>query len=303
MNNLGYSKPLFILPFDHRGSFVKGLIGKEESLLTSDDRNYIISQKKIIYNAFKKAIQKKIIKDNAAILIDEEFGDEIIKDANLNGINVILTTEKSGEQEFTFQYPNFEEHIEKYKPAFAKVLIRYNPDQEIASKKRQQKELKRLSDYCHKSGHKFFLEPLIPATVDQLTKAGGNQDEYIKSQRPFLAARAIGELQEAGVEPDVWKLEGTTKKEGYEKIVEAAIRDGRDNVGVVILGGGKEQELVEEWIKIAAKIKGIIGFAVGRTVFWQPLMDLKEGKINQEEAVSRIANNFIHFYDLFISNN
>ncbi|MFH1186615.1 MAG: DUF2090 domain-containing protein [Candidatus Levyibacteriota bacterium] len=294
----GYTKNLFILPFDHRGSFVKKLLGKEGSL-TPEDKDYIISQKKIIYQAFKKAIKEKVPKENAAILIDEEFGDEILKDASLNGINIILTVEKSGQKEFTFEYDDFENHIEKYNPSFVKVLIRYNPDDDNLSKKRQQEKLKKLSDYCAGKNNKFLLEVLVIATKEQLLKANGSKKEYINSQRPFLAARAIEELQNSGIEPDVWKLEGTESRTGYEEIVKIATREKRDQVGVIVLGGGQEREEVERWIKIAREVKGIIGFAVGRTIFWQPLLDLKSGKITKEETIHKISENFTYFTNIF----
>ena len=128
-NNLGYNKSLFILPFDHRSSFSK----------IFQDKDSIVSAKWIIYEAFKKALSDGIPKDSAAILVDEEFGDKILLDAKNNGFTTILTTEKSGQKEFTLEYGSeFAKHIEKYKPTFAKALIRYNPEDKNDSKVRQQ---------------------------------------------------------------------------------------------------------------------------------------------------------------------
>ena len=296
----GYTKKLFILPFDHRSSFTKGLVGKEDGLLTPQEKDYIISQKKLIYKAFKKAVENKVPKDQAAILVDEEYGDEILKDANLHGFNVLLTTEKSGQKEYAFQYgENFGEHIKKYSPLFAKALVRYNPEDSKDSKKRQQQNLKTLSDFCHSNSMKLLIEPLVPPTEEQLVKAGGDKEAYINTQRPFLAAKLILEFQDNGIEPDVWKMEGTKNKEGYEEMVKAAKREKRENVGIVVLGGGQSREVVEEWIRVAAQIEGIIGFAVGRTIFWQPLLDLKERKISEDGAIMQISNNFINFYEIF----
>ena len=301
-NNLGYNKPLFILPFDHRSSFIKGLLQKEESQLLSEDREFVKNQKQLIYQAFQKAIELGVSKEEAAILVDEEYGEEILKDASVHAFNVLLTTEKSGQKEYAFQYgENFGEHIKKYNPLFAKALIRYNPQDSNDSKKRQQQTLKMLSDFCQNNSIKFLIEPLIHPTEDQLAQAGGDKEKYIDFQRPFLAVKLIEELQDSGVEPDVWKIEGTKNREGYEAMVKAAQRNNRNNVSIVVLGGGQSKEIVEEWIKITAGVEGIIGFAVGRTVFWQPLLDLKEGRINDKTTIDQIADNFLHFYNLFKS--
>src|SRR5262249_35764038 len=84
---------------------------------------------------------------------------------------------------------------------------------------------------------------------------------------PGLMGRAIQELQDAGVEPDVWKIEGLDLTEDCEKAVAAARRGGRDKVGCIVLGRGEDDKKVGEWLETAARVPGFIGFAVGRTVF------------------------------------
>lgn len=281
INNLGYTKPLFILPFDHRSSFEK----------IFSTKNDIIAAKWIIYEAFKKAVESGILKQEAAILVDEQFGDKILRDAKRKGFTTLLTTEKSGQKEFDFEYGSkFAKHIEKYQPTFVKALIRYNLEDEEDSKTRQQQKLKILSDYCHNHGHKFLLEVLIEPK---------ESSEQYKGVRPKLAVKVIEEVQNAKVEPDVWKLEGMSDIKDYEAVVNQARSDGRDKVGIVVLGRGENREQVENWVVVGAKVNGVIGFAVGRTVFWQPLVNFKNGKISREKAVETISNNFLHFYRIF----
>jgi myo-inositol catabolism protein IolC len=276
MFNLGYQKNLFILPFDHRTSFAK-LFGFTGPHLSSKEKEAIILAKGIIYSAFKKAVEQGVPKENAAILVDEEYGDGIIQDAKNNNYNVILTTEKSGQDEFNFEYKElFTEHIEKYKPNFVKALIRYKLGIDCL-------RLKMLSDYCHKTGYKFILEVLTEN----------------KTEKEAIAA--IGELQKAGIEPDIWKLEGMETEQEYQNIVSQTQSGNRQDVKVVVLGRGEKQETVEKWIKIAGKVKGIVGFAIGRTIFWEPLLLYRNGKINKEEAAELICNNFLHFYHIFMN--
>ncbi|OGH17330.1 MAG: hypothetical protein A3C22_02045 [Candidatus Levybacteria bacterium RIFCSPHIGHO2_02_FULL_37_10] len=302
MNNLGYDKLLFILPFDHRSSFEKGMFGVEEKDLTSEIIERIKKEKQIIYEGFVKAVSEKISKELAGILVDEQFGDEILKDAKEKGYVTLLTTEKSGQSEFAFEYGDqFGEHIKKYNPIFAKALVHYNPEDEEETKKRQAEQLRRLSDFCHNNGYKFLVEVLIKATESQLANMNHNENMFDRELRPKLAAQTIEEFQDSGVEPDVWKMEGAEKEEDYKLIVEKAKRGGRERVGVIVLGRGAGRQQVEKWITVGARVEGVIGMAVGRTIFWDPIVLHRDGKITRGQVVDQISKNFQYFYDLFIN--
>lgn len=302
ISNLGYSKSLFILPFDHRSTFEKGMfgVGKDE-LLSDKQREEIKEKKEIIYEGFKKAVQDEIPKEFAAILVDEEFGDAILHSAAGLGFVTLLTTEKSGGREFTFEYGDeFAAHIKKYSPTFAKALVHFNPEDDAVSKEKQLRELKRLNDFCHSNNFKFMLEVLIEASQSQLLSVNGDKNRYDQEVRPKLAVALVGEFQEKGVDPDVWKLEGMEREEDYKALVDRARAGGRDNVGIVVLGRGAEQEVVERWISSGARVEGVIGFAVGRTIFWDPLISLRDGKLSRDGAIDQISKNFQHFYNLFM---
>src|SRR5215469_14200227 len=112
---------------------------------------------------------------------------------------------------------------------------------------------------------------------------------------------AIRELQDAGVEPDVWKIEGLDRREDCLKVVETARRNGRDKVGCIILGRGEDDAKVHQWLATAASVPGFIGFAVGRTTFWDPLIDLRDKKTTRQAAVTEIARRFRSWVDTFES--
>ena len=111
--------------------------------------------------------------------------------------------------------------------------------------------------------------------------------------------QAIHQLQDAGVEADVWKIEGIDSKEDAAKVVEAAHRGGRDHVGSIILGRGEDDKKVREWLTIAAAVPGFIGFAVGRTSFWDPLVEWKEGRKTREATVTEIARRYREWVNIF----
>lgn len=306
--DLGYTKPLYILPFDHRATFAQKMFGKNSILdLNAEEKEQIREFKMLIYKGFKDALEKLVPTDYAAILCDEEFGSEILLDALHNRFNTILTVEKSGKEEFMFQYPDFAEHIQKFHPTFAKVLIRYNPSDSEDLKQRQKKNLKLVSDFCHEENYKFLLEVLVIPTKEQLGDAG-TKSAFDTKFRCDLTVKIIRELQEFTVEPDVWKLEGFEEVKDYEKVLKAIKAEGRENVNLVVLGRGANEEKVDEWLKtgvkeewfeVGAKVEGVIGFAVGRTVFWEPLEKFHKGEIGKNEVIRTVSENFQEFYRLF----
>ena len=299
--DLGYTKPLFILPFDHRGTFFKKMEHVPEKDAPPEVFAEIKDFKEIIYEGFELAVKSGIPKDQAAILVDEQFGEEEIQDAASKGYTVIYTVEKSGQDEFDFEYGNkFAEHIEKHKPQIVKALLRYNPEGDPELNRRQRYRLKILSDFCHGHGYKFLIEPLIPATEEQLDAVDGLQERYDEEVRPRLMVDMIRELQEDGVEPDIWKIEGLDKRSDYEQVLKQARTDGRDNVSAVILGRNASVAQVDRWLSAGKGLPGIIGFAIGRTIFWDALLAYKEKKIDREAAAEKIARPYKHFYDLFV---
>jgi myo-inositol catabolism protein IolC len=297
--NIGYNKPLYILPYDHRSSFEKGLYGWSGAL-SSEQADRIARTKEVIYEGFKLALSKGLAKDRAGILVDEQFGAAILGDAMRNGYITAMPVEKSGQSEFEFEYgERWAEHIEAFKPTFSKVLVRYNPEDYEAMNKRQAARLKRLSDFCHSHGVYFMFELLVPATHEQMDRLDGDQHIYDTELRPSLMIESIKELQAKGVEPDVWKIEGLDHREDCAKVAETARRNGRQSVGCIILGRGSNEQKVEEWLRNAAGVPGFIGFAVGRTSFWDPLVALRDGKISREEAAEQIARRYMGWVSTF----
>ncbi len=299
---IGYDTPLYILPFDHRGTFQKNMFGWSGTL--SDEQAATIdAMKRVIYDGFKEALVGGIPVAKAGILVDEQFGADILRDAGRCGYVTACPAERSGQDEFDFEYGEaFARHIEAFRPTFCKVLVRYNPDGDAAMNRRQSERLKRLSDYLHSGGpSRFMFELLVPATPFQLARFGGDKQEYDRGLRPELMVQAINQLQGAGIEPDVWKIEGIDVPEDCHRVVAAVRRGGRDRVGCIVLGRGEDDVKVRQWLRTAAAVQGFIGFAVGRTSFWGPLTDWKDGRIARDPAVSEIARRYREWVDIFES--
>jgi myo-inositol catabolism protein IolC len=302
MTPRGFTKPLYILPFDHRGSFETGMFGWKGDL-TPEQTAQIAAAKRVIFDGFQKAVADGVDKDKAGILVDEQFGAAILRDAAALGFHFAMAAEKSGQPEFDFEYgEDFAAHIEAFRPTFSKVLVRYNPGGDAELNREQAARLKRLSDYLQGAGHSLFMfELLVPAEKKQLEQFKGDKKAYDLELRPQLMVGAIEELQRAGVEPDVWKIEGLDRREDCEKMVATARQGGRGNVSCIILGRGEDDKKVHEWLTTAAAVPGFIGFAVGRTDFWDPLVNMRDGKSTREEAVAEMARRYREFVDVFES--
>lgn len=300
MNPRGYDHSLYVLPFDHRGSFEAGMFGWHGAL-TPEQTADIAAAKQVIYEGFKLALAAGVDMRKAGILVDEQFGAAILQDARMQDFNTACPAEKSGQDEFDFEYgDDFAAHIEAMRPTFCKVLVRYNPEGDRALNLRQSARLRRLSDYLqHANRSLFMFELLVPPEPAQLDKVKGDKKAYDLEIRPQLMVETIRELQDAQVEPDIWKIEGLDRREDCETMVATARRDGRDKVGCIILGRGEDEQKVREWLTVAASVSGFIGFAVGRTDFWQPLVDWRERKASRETAVKEIADRYEEFVSIF----
>lgn len=281
----GHQKPLYMLPFDHRTFLAKNLFGSTE--LSPEERQAITHYKEVIYKGFLLSLERGIPLGEGAILVDEEYGVNILKDAKARGITTAASAEKSGgaTDEFEFAYgEEFREHLKRVRPTYAKALVRWNPAgsdhllEDIL-------KLRELSVFCRNEGLGFLLEPLTPVEPEQ---------------RAAALEQLIADFYRHGVEPDVWKIEGVPTREDYERIVAAARADGRTETGVIVLGRGEELPVVKGWLAAARNIPGLIGFAVGRSIFWEAIQALHKGEISETEASERIADKFVECYRVFV---
>src|SRR3954451_10282652 len=216
---LGYDGKLFILAFDHRGSFQKKMFGIEGD--PDDEQTRTISDAKhLIFEGMLAAAEKGLDEEASGVLVDEQFGGDIPAQAREHGFKLSMPVEKSGQNEFDFQYgeDGFGEHIEKFDPAFSKVLVRYNPDGDAEMNQRQLERLKKLADWLHANDRKFLFELLVPAEDAQLESVDGDADRYDTELRPELMRRTIEEIQDFGIEVDIWKIEGVDEQSDCEML-------------------------------------------------------------------------------------
>jgi 5-dehydro-2-deoxygluconokinase len=272
----GYDRPLYILPFDHRGAF-EARMSDRHGPLTAMQAADVATAKRVIYDGFKAAIASGAPRASAGIQVDEQFGAAILRDAAANGFVTVIPAD--------FEYgEDFAAHIEAFEPTFCKARVRYDPGGDAAMNRVPRERLRRLSDYLAKRrSTRFILELLAPPGKAVL-------------------AQAIEALQDAGIEPDVWMIEGLDRQEDCSSAVAAARRGGRAGVGCIALGRGENDAKVHRWLSTAAGVPGFIGFAVGRADLWQPLVDWRASRITRDAAVAEVARRYREFLEIFESN-
>jgi myo-inositol catabolism protein IolC len=296
---LGYDGRLFILAFDHRGSFQKKWFGLEGEP-SPDDVERITDAKHLIFEGLLKAADEGGDPAETGALVDEQFGGTVPQEAKDRGFKLAMPVEKSGQNEFDFEYGDaFGEHIENFDPNFSKVLVRYNPEGDPDMNRRQSERLKRLADWLHEHDRKFLFELLVPAEPHQLESVGGDTDRYDAELRPELMRRTIAELQDQGIEVDVWKIEGVDERSDAEMLAEQTRTGGRDGVVCVLLGRGADDDKVDHWLRQAAPVDGFVGFAIGRSIWGAPLKQFLDGSLDRDAAAEQIGRNYTRFVRVY----
>jgi len=297
---LGYDGKLYILAFDHRGSFQKKMFGIEGDP-TPEQVETISDAKRLIFEGMLEAVSRGAQASATGVLVDDQFGSNVPAQAREHGLKLAMPVEKSGQNEFDFEYgADFGAHIERFDPDFSKVLVRYNPEDDPVLNQRQLGRLKELADWLHAHERKFLFELLVPATDVQLASVDGDADRYDSELRPELMRRAIEDIQNFGIEVDIWKIEGVDARDDAVMLADQARSgEGREGVTCVLLGRGASTAKVEQWLEAASTVDGFIGFAIGRSIWWDALKGFLADELDRATAASQIADNYLHFVEVY----
>ena len=156
-----------------------------------------------------------------------------------------------------------------------KCLCFYHPDDPPELKARQERELLRLHDAARTLGRELLIEIIA-------SKHGPIHDDTI--------ARVLGRLYAIGVRPDWWKLEGQASQTAWEKV--ARVIEASDPLcrGIVLLGLEAPEDDLAQAFAVARHCALVKGFAVGRTIFVEPALEWFAGRIDDHEAIERMAD-------------
>jgi myo-inositol catabolism protein IolC len=287
---------------DHRDSVQREIYGIDGEP-TADEAAQISAGKDAIFDGLRAAIDGGVDVARTGVLVDERFGAGVATAAKSAGIDLAMPIERSGQKLFLLEYGNFGDgewlkHVERFDPDQVKVLVRDNP----AGGGNRELQFDRLAAVSHAlrdSGRTFLVELLVPAVATQLESVAGDTLRYDRELRPELTVRVIGDMHEAGVEPEIWKIEGLESTDAAVEVVAAARNGGRDAVTCIVLGRDAPKDRLDHWLTVTAGVEGFRGFAIGRSIWEQPLIEHLAGRATRAELVARVAENYTHFVRIY----
>jgi myo-inositol catabolism protein IolC len=293
---------VFLLAFDHRGVFARTVFGTAGEP-TPEQEDLMVHAKGVIYDGVRRAAAlRDLPAGTAGILVDELYGAGVARAAKADGVTLVMPVEAPDRDVFAFAYDDaWREHVEAFAPDYAKVLVRYNADGDATGNAVQAQRLAELSSWLRTTDRRLLFELIVPPTADQLAAAGGDAERFEREQRPGLILAAMAAMQAAGVEPDVWKLEGLDDPADAVAAAQLARSGaGREHVRCTILGAGAPDARVDHWLTIAATTPGFAGFAIGRSIWAGAIRDHLSGSLDRAAAAEVIATNYLRFVDVFL---
>jgi len=289
------AEPLLILAMDHRASFGKSLFGVTDDRPDPGQQAAMRAAKQLIYAGLAEA-RGRLPGGRAGVLVDERYGQAVIDQARSDGTVLAVPVEHSGREWFELEWGrDWLEHVRSVGPDFAKVLVRDNPAFPAPQREQQLARLREVSDGLAGLGVPLLYELLVPATSGQLAEADGTPGGYDRDVRPDLVIGVIADNQAAGVEPAIWKVEGLETTEAARAVVAQMRSGGRDGIRAIVLGRDAPADRLDHWLAVAAPVDGFVGFAIGRSIWEDPISDHNQGRADAEETVSRIAERYLDF--------
>jgi 5-dehydro-2-deoxygluconokinase len=250
-------------------------------------RARIAEVKNLVFEAFAAARERSAdVVRHGVLLLDTTYGADAVRRARAAGFPVGTPVEKAGVFPLEWQSDPF--HRGQEGNSFVKVLVRYRPEWPEAVTDEQMRKLLELQAWCRAQRIVYLVEIVIMRVEE-------DEQEFEERGRPRLLASLIREAYDRGLVPDIWKIEGTRSAEGAASIDEA-IRE-RSEPRQVILGKGADAATIARWFSTAAPLPSTAGFAIGRSVFWEPGTACLTGRMPAADAVGMMASTYLSLID------
>jgi myo-inositol catabolism protein IolC len=292
---------LFILAMDQRDSIEQKLY-ELDTAPTPEESASIAANKLLVYRGFLDAVADLPEGAVPGFLVDEQYGatPAVLAEAD-DRISLAMPIEASGRDWFDFEFGHdWRTHAEFFGAKHPKVLIHDNPGLPLKDREEQANKLAGISSWAKQANRQFIVELLVGGTDEDMAKVDGDSDRYDREIRPDLTVQVIEFLQDHGVEPAIWKIEGLAQREDAERIAATARRGGRDG-RCIVLGRHAPQEQLDEWLKVAAPVEGFVGFAIGRSNWWDALEGRLDGSLDEDAAREQVAANYTHFVQTYLA--
>ncbi len=169
-----------------------------------------------------------------------------------------------------------------------KVLARYRSDDDPGVLAEQWAKLEALQAWCRDASKPFVLEVLVARRQEP-------EDAFEASGRPAMLAAFIADAYRRGLAPEFWKIEGTLAPQGA-RTIDAAIA-ANPSCRQIILGKAAELSTIDRWFSACAASVTATGFAIGRSVFWEPSAAYLTGTTTADLAAATICANYLHLVE------
>jgi myo-inositol catabolism protein IolC len=263
---------LLILAADHRNSLERGLYGVTAPP-TPAQAARISADKLLVYQALLDAAAQLPAQIQPGMLIDEQYGASVAELAShsAGAISLCMPLEASGQDWFGFAYgDDWQRHAGFFAAEHVKVLVRDNPGLDLARREQQARRLGQVSAWAARAGRSLILELLVSAGGADQDATDSNMDRYEDDQRPGHTVAIMEYLQDHGVEPAFWAVEGLDRHDDAIAVAAMAQRGGRQ-ARCLVGGRHAPYDQLQHWLQVAAPIPGWAGFAIGRSIWWNPL--------------------------------
>jgi myo-inositol catabolism protein IolC len=292
---------LLILAADHRKSLEREMYGLTAAP-TPDQAARISADKLLVYQALLDAASQLPAGVKPGILTDEQYGAGIAELASSSGkaVSLSMPIEASGEEWFQFAYgDDWRRHAEYFASQHAKVLVRDNPGLDPDDREDQARRLAEVSTWAAAADRSLILELLVPATDADKQATNGNTDRYDDELRPGYTLKVMEYLQDRGVEPAIWKVEGLDRHDDAVAVAAMAVR-GERRADCIVLGRHAGHAKLDHWLQVAAPVPGWTGFAIGRSIWWDPLHAHLHHRSTAAEARRHISDAYLDYASYYL---
>jgi myo-inositol catabolism protein IolC len=299
------NRVLLILAADHRDSLERGLYGLYGLTAppTPAQAARISADKLLVYQALLGAAAWLPVQIQPGVLIDEQYGASVAELASQSAgaVSLCMPLEASGQEWFRFAYgADWQQHAGSFAADYAKVLVRDNPGLDPACREQQARRLGQVSAWAARTSRSLILELVVPATGADKEATGGIMHRYNDELRPGHTLRIMEYLQDYGVEPTFWAVKGLDRHDDAVAVAAMAQRGGR-RARCLAGGGQASHDRLEHWLQVAAPIPGWAGFAIGRSIWWDPLRAHLRRLSTAGEARRRIRAAYLHYARYYLT--
>jgi myo-inositol catabolism protein IolC len=299
---LSDNRVLLILAADHRDSLERGLYGLTAPP-TPVQAARISADKLLVYQALLEAADQLPAQSQAGMLIDEQYGASVAELAShsAGAVSLCMPLEASGQEWFHFAYgEDWQRHAGFFAADHAKVLMRDNPSLDASHREHQARRLAQVSAWAATANRSLILELLVPATGADKDATAGNMDRYDDELRPGHTLQIMEYLQDHGVEPAFWNVEGLGRHDDAVAVAAMAQRGGRQ-ARCIVGGRHAPREKLRHLLQVAAPIPGWDGFAIGHSIWWDPLQAHLRHHCTAGQARRRIRAAYLDYVSYYLS--